>query len=81
MDVVVAIKWFLTVLTIGGNLTTIIIILTKKQLRNRPDARFMLSLASADLAVGIFVMVPGIVYIMVSFFTFIFFIYYKCFIV
>merc|ERR1711874_534193 len=62
--VIIVIKWLLTIITIGGNLTTIIIILRKKKLRNRPDTRFMLSLAAADMAVGFFVMVPGIFYIM-----------------
>ena len=65
--VIIVIKWLLTIITIGGNLTTIIIILRKKKLRNRPDTRFMLSLAAADMAVGFFVMVPGIFYIMVSY--------------
>ena len=65
--VAVIFMWLLTLMTIVGNLTTIIIILKKKRLRNRPDTRFLLSLASADLAVGISVMAPGVIRIMVSF--------------
>ena len=67
-DEVVAVifMWLCTLITIIGNLTTIIIILRNKRLRNRPDTRFLLSLASADVGVGIFVMVPAVTRIMVS---------------
>ena len=62
----VILMWCLILITISGNLTTLVIILKERKLRNRPDARFLLSLASADLAVGIFVMAPGVIKIMVS---------------
>ena len=67
-DTVVAVifLWLMTLVTTLGNLTILIIILRKKKLRNRPDTRFLLSLASADLAVGIFVMPPAVIRIMVS---------------
>ena len=64
--IVVILMWLMILITISGNLTTMVIILKNKRLRNRPDARFLLSLASADLAVGIFVMTPSVIKIMVS---------------
>ena len=62
----VIIMWLLILTTITGNMMTLIIILKTKNLRNSPHVRFLLSLASADLAVGIFVMGPSVIRIMVK---------------
>ena len=58
--------WIIVVLTVIGNLVTLIVLLTKKNLRKRPDTRFLVSLSVADLAVGLFVMIPSTLKIMVS---------------
>ena len=62
----ITLMWIIIVLTIIGNVATLIVLLAKKKLRKRPDARFLLSLSCADLAVGIFVMIPGVLKTMVS---------------
>ena len=61
----ISVMWLIILLTVVGNMATLAIILTKKSLRNRPDARFLLSLSCADLAVGLFVMTPYVFKIMV----------------
>ena len=58
--------WIIVLLTVIGNLVTLSVLLTKKNLRKRPDTRFLVSLSVADLAVGLFVMIPSILKNMVS---------------
>ena len=64
--VAVIVMWLLILTTITGNLMTLVIILKTKKLRSSPHVRFLVSLASADLAVGIFVMGPSVIRIMVK---------------
>ena len=61
----ISVMWLIIVLTIIGNVATLLVILTKKSLRDRPDARFLVSLSCADLAVGMFVMTPYVLKMMV----------------
>ena len=58
-DAVIALMFILSLVTIIGNTLTIIVIITKKSLRNNPGNRFLLSLSIADCFVGLFVMIPS----------------------
>ena len=58
-DVVIALMFILSLVTIIGNTITSIVIITKKSLRNNPGNRFLLSLSFADCFVGLFVMIPS----------------------
>jgi len=51
-------------LTVVGNAITIIVILTRKKLRNNHGNRFLLSLAAADFGVGLFVMLPSVLQVL-----------------
>ena len=62
---VVAAMMILSAITVIGNVATIVIILTKKNLRCNPSNRFILSLSCADCFVGLFVMLPSALRIMV----------------
>ena len=56
----ITIKTILVIITVVGNLATIIIILAKRKLRKELGNRFILSLSVADFCVGLFVMLPYI---------------------
>jgi len=63
-DISLVFACLLIFLTVVGNAITIIVILTRKKLRNNHGNRFLLSLAAADFGVGLFVMLPSVLQVL-----------------
>lgn len=59
-DVVIILLYILAVLTVLGNIMVVVAILSQEKTRKVRSNRFLISLAVADMCVGLFVMIPSV---------------------